>query len=163
MYFSSDFIHLHFFISCSSLGFLNSAFFLIVYHRSWLLWGWLLKKCLCSLGGVVLLKGLYSCLHIWRRSHLPQSLLTVLVKYFLSVLQRFLKLSQTFNMDTLALQFLFTVWGQLSTMNAFSQYRKSRPSEDSLAFTFSMAVISAYICVPSPGHTDFGLFLAYAY
>ena len=44
MYFSSDFIHLHFFISCSSLGFLNSAFFWIVYHRSWLLWGWLLKN-----------------------------------------------------------------------------------------------------------------------
>ena len=106
----------------------------------------------------MLFKGLYSCLHIWRRNHLPQSLLTVLVKYFLSVLQRFLKLSQTFNTDTLALHFLFTVWGQLSTMNAFSQYWKSRPSEDNLAFTFSMAVISAYICVPSPSHTDCGFF-----
>lgn len=40
---------------------------------------------LSSLGGVMFLKGLYSCPHMWRRSHLLQSLLTALVREILSV------------------------------------------------------------------------------
>lgn len=133
----------------------------LIYHRSWLLWGWLLETfCVpwvvsCSLKACKAVftfeEGATYSSHYWQLWW---------EKYFLSVLQRFLKLSQTFTMDT---HFLFTVWGQLSTLSAFSQYWKSRPSEDNLAFTFSMAVVSAYICVPSPSSTGFGLFLAYAY
>ena len=163
MYFSSDFIHLHFFIPVVHWVSLIQFFFFF-YHRPWLLWGWLLETfCVpwvvsCSLKACIAVltceEGATYSSHYWQLWW---------EKYFLSILQRFLKLSQTFTMDTRAPHFLFTVWGQLSTLNAFSQYWKSRPSEDNHAFTFSMAGIGAYICVPSPSSTGFGLFWAYAY
>lgn len=66
-----------------SLHFLNSTFFDLSQILTSL--GLVTGNFLCSLGRVMFLKGLYSCLHIWRRSHLLQSLLTALVREILSV------------------------------------------------------------------------------
>lgn len=157
MYFSSDFIpYISLFPVVHWVSLIQFSFYLSQTLTSL---GLVTGNFLSSLGGVMFLKGLYSCPHI-TKSHLLSHWQLWWKKYFLSILQ---KISEAFTntMDTRAPHFLFTVWGQLSALNAFSPVLKIRPSENNLPF--SMAVIGAYICVPSPSSTGFGLFWAYAY
>ena len=161
--FSPDFIYLSFFVSCSSLSFLNSTLWNYLSQILTSL-GLVTGKFLCSLGGVMFLKGLYSCLHIWRRSHLLQSLLTALVTEIHSMSPA--SNSEAFSdlyYDTLVPHFLFPFGGKLLILNAFSQSWKSSPGADNLPFAFSVAVINAQVCVLSPSPTDFGSFFARAY
>lgn len=79
--------------------------------------GLVIGKLLCSFGDVtfpwffISLKFLHCCLHVWRSSHLLQSLLTVFEKYLLSALLHIIWLSQIFSMGSFALHFLYPLGG----------------------------------------------------